>query len=209
MTATATVERAPDVVPRLWPGETVVVIGGGTSLTPADVAYCRGLARVLAIKEAYQLAPWADVLYACEAKWWQHYKGAPEFAGLKYALEPQPMPWPDVRVLKNTGHDGLELDPGGLRTGYNSGYQAVNLAVHFGAARIILLGFDMTVGPTGDQNWFGAHPNHLTGSPYPIFRQQFQTLIEPLKAAGVEVVNATRFTLLTAFPRVPLEEALP
>jgi hypothetical protein len=214
---------APGVatVPRLFPGETVVVIGGGTSLTPEDVAYCQGRARVVAIKEAYLLAPWADVLYACESKWWQHYQGAPTFAGLKYALLPdaQDHPaapsyldvfqrFPDVQLLRHTGAEGLELDPSGLRHGYNSGHQAINVAVHLGASRIVLLGFDMSRGPTGEQNWFGAHPNHLTGSPYPIFAQHMHTLVEPLKALGVEVLNASRFTVLTAFPRVSLEEAL-
>jgi len=204
------------VVPRLWPGETVVILGGGSSLTPDDVAYCRGKARVIAIKEAHQLAPWADVLYAADAKWWRFTKGAPDFAGLKYAIEQdasQPATdwsqWPDVQVLRNTGAEGLELDPSGLRTGFNSGYQAVNLAYHLaGAARVVLLGFDMWTGPSGEQNWFGYHPNH-TRSPYPLFLHAFKGLEGPLAAAGVRVVNASRFTVLTSFPRVPLEEALP
>lgn len=194
-------------VPRLWPGETFVIIGGGSSLTPEDVQYCFGKARVIAIKEGHQLAPWADVLYACDSKWWQFYKGAPDFLGLKYALEPQPIDWPNVKLLQNTGTDGIEVQRTGLRTGYNSGFQAVNLAAHLGAAKIVLLGFDMWRGPSGQQNWFGRHPNHLD-SPYPIFHQAFGTIVGPLKALGIEVLNASRFTVLTAFPRVALEEAL-
>lgn len=210
---TAIITPAPVRVPRLWPGETMVVIGGGSSLTPEDVQFCRGKARVIAIKEAHRLAPWADVLYAADAKWWKFYNGVPEFTGLKYAVEQsadQPptdwSQWPDVQVLQQTGSEGLETDPTGLRTGYNSGYQAVNLAYHLaGATRIVLLGFDMWRGPSGDQNWFGEHPLH-TPSPYPIFLHAFSTLIDPLKSAGVHVVNASRFTVLNAFPRVPLEE---
>jgi hypothetical protein len=203
-------------VPRLWPGSTIVVIGGGSSLTPADVDYCRGKARVIAIKEAYQLAPWADVLYAADAKWWRFYQGAPTFDGLKYSIEQNPSQdapdwcaaWPDVAILRNKGDHGLSLDPSGLCTGHNSGYQAVNLAVHLGAAKIVLLGFDMWRGPSGEQNWFGKHPNHVE-SPYPLFLQSFATIVAPLKQAGVEVLNASRFTILNGFPRVPLEEALP
>ena len=205
--------QAPVSVPRIWPGETVVILGGGSSLTQPDVNLCRGHARVVAVKEAHQLAAWADVLYAADAKWWRHYHPRVTFDGLKYAIEQAPdqpptdwSQWPDVQVLRNTGAEGLELDPTGLRTGYNSGYQAVNLAVHFGAARIVLLGFDMWNGPDGRQNWFGWHPLH-TPSPYPIFLQAFASLVDPLKAAGVQVVNASRFTVLKAFPQVPLEEA--
>lgn len=209
MTSIAPVAPAAvTTVPKLWPGETFVCIGGGSSLTRADVEYCRGKARIIAIKEAHQLAPWAEVLYACDPKWWRFYKGAPDFTGLKYALAPQPILWPGMQVLRDTGDEGLELDPTGLRTGCNSGYQAVNLAVHLGAARIVLLGYDMWRGPNGQQNWFGPHPNHEP-SPYPVFLMRFASIVEPLKSAGVEVVNASRFTVLSAFPRLPLEEALP
>lgn len=201
-------------VQKLWPGETFVILGGGSSLTPADVAFVRGKARVVAIKEAgacslagcAPLAPWADVLYAADEKYWQFERGAPAFAGLKYAIEPQRVPWPDVQVLRNTGTDGMETDPSGLRTGYNSGYQAIQLAVHLGAAKIILLGFDMWRGPGGQANWFGPHPNHVD-SPYPLFLQAFASIVAPLKAAGVQVVNCSRFTLLRAFPQLLLEEA--
>lgn len=209
MSAVAVATRNPiATVPKLWPDSTVVILGGGSSLTPADVNYCRGRAKVIAIKEAYQLAPWADVLYACDEKWWRHYKGAQDFVGLKYRLDAANRhDWPNVQVLKNTGRDGLELDPTGLRTGQNSGYQAVGLAVHLGASKIVLLGFDMWRGPNGDANWFGSHPLHVA-SPYPMFLQYFATLVEPLKAAGVSVVNASRFTVMSSFPRLALEDVL-
>lgn len=212
------------VVPRAWPGATVVIIGGGSSLTPEDVDYVGVRAsarrlerrhlksdapeiRVIAIKEAIELAPWADVLYACDDKWWYHHKGYPFFAGTKYALEPQRWAWPDVQVLRNTGDEGLETDPAGLRTGHNSGYQAVNLAVHHGATKIVLLGFDMWSGPEGRQNWFYKPGLHID-SPYPIFLMRFAALAEPLKQAGVHVVNASRFTVMNSFPRVSLSGAL-
>lgn len=204
-------------VPRLWPGETCVLLGGGSSLTPEDVNYCRGKAKIIAIKEAYLLAPWADVLYAGDAKWWRAHAGAMDFAGLKYTIAQDPDQeqvgdWPDLHVLRNTGDGGLESDPTGLRTGYNSGYQAVNLAVHLGAAKIVLLGFDCWRGPSGDQNWFERFPylvkSHHVESPYPIFLQAFAGLVEPLKAAGVQVINASRWTMLRSFPFLSLEEAL-
>jgi len=218
MRQTASAVATPVVsVPKLWLGETAVILGGGSSLTPEDVNFCRGKARVLAIKEAYLLAPWADCLYAGDAKWWRGYQGAKDFAGLKYTIEQDPDQeqigdWPDVQVLRNTGTDGLELDPTGLRTGYNSGYQAIGLARHFGVSRIVLLGFDCWRGPDGHQNWFEKFPHlvrsHHEASPYPIFLQAFASLPEPLKQSGVTVVNATRWTMLQTFPYLDLEEAL-
>jgi len=226
MTTAAAVTPLLAAVPKLWPGCTITILGGGPSLTEADVRYIGErphLTRVIAIKEAYLLAPWADVLYACDASWWAFYDGAPTFTGLKYSLEDWPAEYerydpeaiaarrrryPAVTLLRHTGTDGLEFDPTGLRTGYNSGYQAINLAVHLGATRIVLLGFDCWPAPDGRQTWYTTARPHLT-SPYPVFMQSFASLVEPLTAAGVEVINCSRFTLLRAFPRQPLEEVLP
>jgi len=195
-------------VPRLWAGETVVCIGGGPSLTPADVQAVRGRARVIAINDAYRLAPWADVLYAADAKWWNWYQGVSLFTGPKYSISSrETVTWPDVQTLQNTGPVGLEIEPTGLRAGFNGGYQAINLAVHFGAKRIVLLGYDMTLGPAGEGHWFGDHPDGKV-SPYAQMREAFNTLIEPLAEIGVEVVNCSRRTALTAFPRMSLEEAI-
>lgn len=194
-------------VPKLWPGSTIVCIGGGPSVTPADVDALRGLARVIAINDAYRLAPWADVLYACDQKWWGWHQGAPSFTGPKYSIESSiPVTWPDVQVLKNTGQFGLELDPSGLRTGLNSGYQAVNLAKHLGAAKILLLGYDMSADGT-QTHWFGEHPDGQP-SPFPQMRDAFDTIVEPLQAAGVTVINCSRRTALRAFACAPLEQEL-
>jgi len=186
-------------VPKLWPQGTIVCLGSGPSLTRADVDFCRGKARVIAVNDAYRLAPFADVLYACDAKFWRWHKGVPNFAGLKYTLD-RSVGYPDVVVLQNTGQTGLELNPTGLRTGYTSGYQALNLAVHLGASRIVLLGYDFQ----GD-HFFGSHPDQ-TKPPFQVCLKQFPTLVAPLAAAGVTVINATRTTALTTFPRVPLED---
>jgi hypothetical protein len=197
-------------VPVAWPGATVVCIGTGPSLTQADVDACRGKARVIAVNDAYRLAPWADVLYACDAKWWAWHKGAPEFAGLKYTLRRPVTPplklWPGCVGLQDLGRLGLSLDPAGLKTGHNSGYQALNLAVLFGAARVLLLGYDMHA--TGQKDhFFGKHPDQTR----PPFRQcldAFLSLLAPLKELGVEVVNCTPGSALKCFPAGTLAEEL-
>ncbi len=201
-------------VPRLCPGGTVVCFAGGPSLTRADVDYCRdhgaqhGPFAAIAVNNAFQLAPWADVLYAADRKWWHWFKGAPDFRGLKFALEPGAERWSGVTVLKNTGYDGLELDPGGLRTGGNSGYQAINLAIHLGAARILLLGYDLTLGPKGETHWHGPHPDGGVRFNPERWVPNFETLLAPLKALGVKVINCSRRTMLTCFPQQPIHEAL-
>lgn len=195
-------------VPKLWPGSTVVCLGGGPSLTQADVDACRGRARVIAINDAYKLAPWADVLYACDDKWWAWHKGVPSFTGLKYSITAPVGKWPGVQRLRNDGPQGLCLTPNGLRTGRNGGYQAINLAVHLGAATIVLLGYDMARS-SGKSHWFGEHPKGSTPSPYTSFLQAFPALVDPLKKLGIQVVNCSRLTALKTFPCRPLEDVLP
>lgn len=190
----------PHAVPRLWPQATVVVAGTGPSLTAADLAYCRDRARVIVVNNAWTLAPWADVLYAADDKFWRWQNGVPQFQGLKYTIDPCRKVWPGLQVVKNTGHTGLERASTGVRTGYNSGYQAINLAVHFGASRIVLLGFDMH-----GSHFFGSHPDG-SRPPFAMCLQAFTTLVEPLREAGVEILNCTPGSKITAFPSARLED---
>lgn len=192
---------------RIWPGETVVCIASGPSLTPADVDSVRGKARTIVINSSYTLAPWADVLYACDGRWWDWHRGAPDFRGLKFALTKAAAQW-GVTVLKNTGTNGLEHHRQGLRNGRNGGYQAINLAYHFGARRIVLLGYDMQRGPKGQQHWHPDHPTKI-GPDYRRWVTLFASIVPPLAKAGVEIINCTRRTALECVPRAALESIFP
>jgi hypothetical protein len=187
--------------------DTFVLIGGGPSLTLDDVASVRGRARVIAINDAYLLAPWAEILYAADRTWIDAHHGVPDFQGLKYSIDSHDtVSRPDWTVLKNTGPLGLELDPAGLRAGLNSGYQAINLAVHFGAKQIVLLGYDLSPDESRE-HWFPDPPDRQP-SPYSQMREAFTSIVEPLAALGVSVVNCSRRTALTVFQRASLADAL-
>ena len=199
--------------PRLWPGETVACLGGGPSLTQADVDRLRGRARVIAINDAWRLATWADVLYGCDWRWWLKHRGVPGFAGLKVSLSNSHghlVDYPEIRLLENTGVDGLEVRASGLRTGRNGGYQAINLAVHLGARRILLLGYDMRAATDGRTHWFGDHADWPTRpSVYATaMLPHFAGLAAALRDAGVETINCTPGSVLTAFPMAEVETVL-
>lgn len=195
-------------VPPLCQGGTVVCLGSGPSLSKADVewAHSRGAA-IIAVNDAYLFAPFALALMASDGAWWIHKK--PEFSGLRFSLDPAAARVKDVIVLKNTGTDGIETDPAGLKTGHNSGAAAVNLAVHFGAKRIILLGYDMDADKKRT-HFFGHHKFPLRdSSPYQLFRDTFKKQVAPLQQLGIQVVNCSRRTALHCFPERPLEQELP
>lgn len=216
MTKTAVQTRA--LLPRLADrtGGMVVCVATGPSLTQEDVDRVRGKATVIVVNDAHRLASWGDVLYSSDRYWWTFHRGAPSFMGFKATIEYSPGRKaadltrfvPDMHFYRNTGHHGVEADADGLRTcGCNSGGAAVNLAAHLGATRIALLGYDM--GSTqGKRHFFGDHPQGLSNTHnYPAWRRAFDTMRPAFEAIGVEVLNCSRTTSLSAFPCVSLDEA--
>jgi hypothetical protein len=207
---TATVAPTLPIAPVLCSGGTVVCLATGPSLTAADAEYCRGKATVIAVNDAWTLAPWADVLYSSDQYWYPHHKWVPSFAGIKVAMS---VKHPGVITLKRSGDAGIDWSPHALRAAKNSGGAAINLAVHIAGgkpSKIVLVGYDM--GATGEGHFFGRHPQglrHTRKDTYETFRMLIGTMVAPLRARGIDVVNASRKSALTCFPRVPLEEALP
>ena len=141
----------------------------------------------------FQAAPWADVLYAMDKPWWQKYHKEVEagFEGEKIA---------PVSGCYNARR--VQFGYGG-----NSGAGALALAAHFGARRIIMLGYDCKYAADGRRHWHGNHPKGLGNAvSLPHWLGQFDAMAKQL--AGVEIINATRDTALEFWPRVPLESAL-
>lgn len=197
-------------VARLWPNATVICIASGPSLTQEDVDFVRGKARVIVVNNTYQLAPWADALWATDSKWWRHYKDAANFAGLKFSLRVPGLLYPqDVQVLKNTGTEGLEMQPHAVRNGKNGGHCAIHLAVHLGASRIVLLGYDCQLGPEGEEHWHPRHPAAIRDKlAIQTWRAAYASLVAPLRERNVDIVNCTRRTALTCFRQASLDEVL-
>lgn len=196
-------------IPRLWPGATAVSIGGGPSMTQAQADYVRGRAKVVAINDAYRLAPWADLFYFCDFRWFEWHKhGLLPLGGIKVTLENNYIAGRGVFCIKNRGVTGLWTNPpDGVCTGRNSGYQVINLLVLLGVKRIVLLGYDMKPGENGKKHWFGDHPRPTPDNAFGQMLPCFDTIVDPLKKLGVEVINATPGSALESFPKMTLEEA--
>ena len=196
-------------VPRAWSGETVFLLGGGPSLRAVNLAPLAGR-RIIAINNAYRLAPTADVLYFADQRWWFEWGHGPRVlasdvgALVTISAAIAAHEGERVRLLRNGGATGLSTAPDAVVAGRNSGYAAINLAVLFGAARVVLLGYDMRhVG--GRTHWHNGHLRTAKPSTYrDVYLPRFATLVAPLAAAGVEVLNATPGSALTCFPAVEL-----
>ncbi len=197
-------------VPRLWAGGTAFIVAGGPSLAGFDGERLRGR-RVIAVNNAYGLVPHAGFLYFADRAWWGwHRESAAAFEGaIVTVCHDCAARERRLKLLEVTGTKGLELEkPWGVRTGNNSAYQAINLAVHLCAKRIVLLGVDMRFGAGGRKHWHPGHPRTMDESVFQRMISHFRTLPEGLAKAGVEVVNATPHSALEVFPRLSQREAL-
>ena len=107
--------------------------------------------------------------------------------------------------MRNTGSEGLELESDGLRTGHNSGYQAINLAVLLGVKRIILLGYDMQDKGPEVSHWFGNHSwKEGRSPPYQMFLRSYPSLAKETKKLGIEVINCSMNSKLECFKKEEL-----
>jgi len=201
------------ITPR-W-SDLCIVAATGPSLTEDVAEACRGHP-IVAVNDAWRRLPFADVLYACDAEWWAVHGGCPDFRGERWSSHDtrnndklEAARKYGLRIVKGRYGDTFSTDPSVIHYGGNSGFQGVNLAILFGARRIVLVGFDMRTPPTGQpRHFFGDHPAGLkNGVRYEHFIPAFKHAATQLPE-GIEIVNATPGSALTCFPMAPLEEAL-
>jgi hypothetical protein len=195
-------------VPELWPGATVFILGGGPSLADVDLAPLHSK-RVIGVNQAYKLGPWVDVCYFGDCGWYgQNLPAIRGYAGLKITSCSRcpEAGWRHVHRVRRTKPYGIETKRDAVAWNNNSGASAINVAVHLGAKRIVLLGFDMQM--KGDRkNWHqdyrGEQKNpalfekHLRGFPH---------IARDAAALGVEILNATPESAVTQFPFVDIKD---
>lgn len=201
------------VADRRWERKRVIVAASGPSLSEEVAALCDGEI-VLAVNDAYRLFPQADVLYACDAAWWKQNDYVKNFSGERWtshSLAPkndkQNLPHQELfKIIQGKMVPGFSKNPEFIHYGNNSGFQAVNLAILFGAEEIILVGFDMRV-VENKSHFFGNHKTPLRDShSFSVWISEFTNASKSL--SGVRIINATPNSALRCFPMVSLEEAL-
>lgn len=187
-----------------------VCIASGPSLTLEDVTFCKGKATVYAVNDTYRLAPWADVLYACDEDWWDyHHEATKAVSSQKWSMSPVACRNYGLNYVKGKGKPALwSSEPDWIATGGNSGFQALNLAAVQGHSTVVLLGYDMQV-TDAKRHWFGEHPKELNrGSNYREWVQHFHKAAPFISKDSIKVLNASRSTAIGCFERVTIQEAL-
>lgn len=198
-----------------WNGETAIVVATGPSAAKMFLGDALGFARVIAVKSSWELLPSADVVYGCERSWWFANNGLPQFKGMKVSPSPavcrtyrdvvrvrlRPRCW---ILMGERGVLGCGLKSGGG----HSGFQAINLAVQFGAKRIVLVGFDMTL--ANGIHWHKERAGSVKAdaSRVALWREEMDACAPLFDQLGVQVINATPDSALKNYPKFPFLEAV-
>lgn len=187
-----------------WIGRTVVCIASGPSLIEEDAETVRASGHpTIVTNTTFRMCPWADALVAFDCRWWQvHSREVREtFTGrtLTFCPKGAAARW----GVETTLHREDWIDSFG-----NSGTAAISLAIATGASRVVMLGYDCQK-TGGRTHWHGDHPRTLGNAiSMPGWPKLFRKLAAWAEARRVPVMNASRETALTCFPRVTLEDAL-
>lgn len=174
--------------------KTAICIASGPSLRGEDCHVARSHADwLIAVNDSWRRAPFADAIYAGDFGWWRdHLSEVPahlqrwtcsESAAYRYKLHHH-------RVAGR----GL----------YNSGQRAIELCLAKGFERILLLGFDCSV--ARGTHWHGDHASGK--NPDAARCREWQAQFAAIDAGRAQILNCSRETAMTAFPRMDLEAAL-
>lgn len=166
--------------------KTAVILATGSSMSQQIADYVMPRADiVIAVSDAYKLAPKAHALVSSDDAWWRAHPEAFDFEGEKYSVR-----------TAGTQHEQS------LGTGSNSGLLAMLVAQKKGAERILLCGFDMR-----GTHYFGPHPEGLkntTPQRFETFKMQFARW----QPKGLQILNCTPGSALHCYPFADLKEQL-
>lgn len=196
-----------DVEP-IWDGETAFIVGGGSSFNPELAERLKGK-NVIGCNEAYRLG--SSIVKYChflDLSWWNLHREEALKHDIVYTTCELLIRDKELLYFKPT-NKGVEFSSKTtLSHNRNTGLSAINLAIHFGARRIVLLGFDMNPSDDGKTHWYER--NHETNySTLRMHRKRALEVYEDIdKHGGIEIINGSTISKLPYWPKVTPEEAV-
>lgn len=199
----------------IWCGETAFLLAGGPSLADIDLTLLRGRP-TLTINSSALAALQAGiddgVLFFMDNGWWHNHRAicsawrGPIMTLSRAAKREAPQLVRRLDMASPAPH----FPPIGapvIRWGRSSGHIAISLTVALGAARIVLLGYDMRV-VDGQSHHHADYDRPAHPGVYAEFLKHFEGWRDAAAMNGVEIVNATPGSTLTEFPTADLADML-
>lgn len=153
--------------------------------------------------------PFADLLFFGDARWFDRNRDqvVDNFAG-RIATCAKGVANSRILYLRRSPPPGLAAEPDAVTLQWTSTTAAINLAVHLGVNRIVLLGVDGKVAQDGRTHHHAPHPWDLRNGWADRQRADLASLVAPLAARKVEVLNASPGSAVPYWPSVSFEEAV-
>ena len=108
-----------------------------------------------------------------------------------------------TRRLKNPGRFAADADT--LAMQWTSVTPAINLAIHFGAARVVLLGVDGNFAADGRRHCHDdRYPWPYVPGCFDRHAEEFRRIAPSARDMDVEIVNANPDSRIDAWPRMPI-----
>ena len=167
----------------------VLCIASGGSLGEFNASLYYGCYDiVIAVNCAWEAAPWCDVIYAGDFKWWEAYH--------------REIYTDCVRVCANDNARIFGCEHHKTDTSFNSGANAIRYAVKLGAKEIDLIGYDCSL--KKGVHFHGKHDrvDNPDQAAVERWKRQFAIVANECKAAGVSVLNRSLYTELECFDHV-------
>jgi hypothetical protein len=196
-------------VPVEWPGETVFIIAGGPSVAAHDLSRLRGR-KVIVVNSSYEAAPFADLCFFGDHRWYMEHAGRPAFRNFKgrMATVSKASPGPNLLKLRRM------LPPPGLVRQTNAAVSqrtslqgAMNVACHLTGwtGNIVLIGADMGRDPAGKTHHHLPHrwKNKPGNKTWDIQMAQLIHVVPVLKEAGIRVINVGMNSRIPWFQKMP------
>lgn len=205
--------------------EKIIIICSGKSLFKFDFLKLKNLGHVICVNNSYKSVPFFNSWFTLDPHGLSTGQLPKNYQGKLYCAVPQDFGTPTAKSLphrviapKNVtylhrliSHNdptissesayvlGLSDDKRCISTG-NSGYGALNLAYHMEPRKILILGMD------GDLGYF--YSDKECNRPLRFLPQMMESTIEQLQNKNIKVINGSKNSVVTCFPRYEIEDAI-
>lgn len=149
-----------------------LIIGTGPSLTADALTLVNGSnLPKFGCNAVYRVVPNLTALLGCNYEFWDYYWS--EVKNLPcdlWSSHPESKQGHPLKRVRGEWRDGLSTNPEVIHYGHSSGYQLINLALHYGVTEFVLIGYDLKYPKGydghkkragGDRHFFGEYPKAL------------------------------------------------
>lgn len=212
----------------LWPNSIIYILGSGLSLSILKNNNCLKNKHVIAVNQAYTVNENSvDILFFGDARcYWENYsltgKNIDDFNGIKISLNihcsAKGAKWgsiegkKNIHIMNESKKRGLTKTRTELCWNNFSGAAAINLAVHLGAKKIILLGYDMGIAKRKIY-WNNVIKNkdiarNIDSSIRYRNQNTWKLIKKNLDRLNIEIFNASKYCKFNIIPKINFEDIL-